>query len=87
MKILSIQLRLCCKLTVIAFLLVAATIHAQSSLGKSPAAPSAQHLRSRLFIYDLHDGSSHVVYTADSIWEAPNWSPDGKFLIANSSGG
>jgi TolB protein len=87
MRILSIQLRLCRQLTVIAFLLIAPTIRAQSSPVKSPEAPSAQHLRSRLFIYDLHDGSSHVVYTADSIWEAPNWSPDGKFLIANSGGG
>ncbi|HTF63205.1 MAG TPA: hypothetical protein VK638_10885 [Edaphobacter sp.] len=43
--------------------------------------------RSRLFIYDLNDGSSHLVYSANSIWEAPNWSPDGKYLIANSGGG
>jgi Tol biopolymer transport system component len=27
------------------------------------------------------------VYTADSIWEAPNWSPDGTYLISNSNGG
>lgn len=46
-----------------------------------------EHLRSRLFIYDLRDGSSHLVYTADSIWEAPNWSPDGSYLISNHSGG
>lgn len=44
------------------------------------------HLRSHLFIYDLRDGSSHEAFTADSIWEAPNWSPDGKYLIANSAG-
>ncbi len=45
------------------------------------------HLRSHLYIYDLRDSSSHEVYTADTIWEAPNWSPDGKYLIANSGGG
>ncbi len=26
------------------------------------------------------------MYTADQIWEAPNWSPDGSYLIANSGG-
>ncbi len=87
MKVLSIQLRFCCKLTLIAFFLAAPTIKAQSSAVHVEAAPSEQHLRSRLFIYDLHDCSSRLVYTADSIWEAPNWSPDGKYLIANSGGG
>jgi TolB protein len=86
MKVLSIQLRFC-KLTLIAFCLAAPTIRAQSSAIRVEGAPSEQHLRSRLFIYDLHNGSSHLVYTADSIWEAPNWSPDGKYLIANSGGG
>src|ERR1700730_14016620 len=80
MKVRSIPLRFCCKLTLIAFFVAAPILKAQSS------APE-QHLRSRLFIYDLHDGSSHLVYSADSIWEAPNWSPDGKYLIANSGGG
>jgi TolB protein len=51
------------------------------------APKASEHLRSRVFIYDLHDGSSHLVYTADSIWEAPNWSPDGTYLVANSGGG
>jgi len=39
-----------------------------------------------MFVYDLRTGSSHEIYTADSIWEAPNWSPDGNYLIANSDG-
>ncbi len=45
-----------------------------------------QHLRSRMFIYDLNDGSSRLLYTADSVWEAPNWSPDGQYLISNHEG-
>jgi hypothetical protein len=77
MKILSIQ-SLFCKLTLIAFFLAAPALQAQSSAARVEAAPHEQHLRSRLFIYDLHDGSSRLVYSADSIWEAPNWSPDGK---------
>jgi TolB protein len=86
MKVLSIQLRFCGKLALIAFFLAAPIFKAQSSAVRA-AAPAEQHLRSRLFIYDLRDGSSRLVYTADSIWEAPNWSPDGKYLIANSGGG
>jgi len=27
-----------------------------------------------------------VVYAADKLWEAPNWSSDGKYLLANSGG-
>ncbi len=81
MKVLSIQLRFCGKLALIAFFLAAPTLKAQSSAVHAEAAPSEQHLRSRLFIYDLRDGSSRLVYSADSIWEAPNWSPDGKYLI------
>jgi TolB protein len=86
MKVLSIQLQFC-KLTLIAFFLTAPALQVQSSAAHVEAAPSEPHLRSRLFIYDLHDGSSRLVYSADSIWEAPNWSPDGKCLIANSGGG
>src|SRR5882757_7679331 len=86
MKVPSTQLRFFSKLTLIAFFLATPTIKSQSSVVHA-AAPSDRHLRSRLFIYDLHDRSSHLVYTADSIWEAPNWSPDGKYLIANSGGG
>src|ERR1700758_1585859 len=85
-KVRSIQLRFCCKLTLLAFFLAAPALKAQSSAVRATA-PAEQHLRSRLFIYDLRDGSSRLVYSADSIWEAPNWSPDGKYLIANSGGG
>jgi TolB protein len=43
-------------------------------------------VRSNLSVYDLETKSVHVVYSADKLWEAPNWSPDGKFLMANSGG-
>jgi TolB protein len=86
-KVRFVQLRFCFKLTLIAFFLAVPLLKAQPSAARAGAAPSEQHLRSRLFIYDLHDGSSHLIFTADSIWEAPNWSPDGKYLIANSGGG
>jgi len=55
--------------------------------GASPAsAQPQQKLRSRLFVYDLRTGKSTLVFAADKIWEAPNWSPDGKYLISNSEG-
>jgi TolB protein len=76
-------------LTGVAFCLLAPALHAQTAPVPAAAAPSEkapEHLRSRLFIYDLHDGSSHLVYTASSIWEAPNWSPDGTYLLSNSGG-
>ena len=44
-------------------------------------------VRSKISIYDLDSKSIRVVYTADKLWEAPNWSPDGKYLLANSGGG
>jgi TolB protein len=79
MNVLSTHLRSSRKYTAIAFLGLASalSVHAQGS---------EQHLRSRVFIYNMHDRSSHLVYTAETIWEAPNWSPDGKYLIANSGG-
>jgi Tol biopolymer transport system component len=87
MKVRSIQSGFWCKLTLIGFFLAPTILQAQSSAVHAEATPPEQHLRSRLFIYDLHDDSSHLVFTSDSIWEAPNWSPDGKYLIANSGGG
>jgi len=42
--------------------------------------------RSRISIYDLDSKSIHVVYESDKVFEAPNWSPDGKYLLSNSGG-
>jgi TolB protein len=47
--------------------------------------PRAQ-IRSKISVYDLTDKSTRVVYTANKLFEAPNWSRDGKHLIANSGG-
>ena len=48
--------------------------------------PNPANVRSMISIYDLQSKSIRVVYTADKLWEAPNWSPDGKYLLANSDG-
>src|SRR6202140_2870734 len=87
MKVWSMHTRFCGMVTLAALCLATPVVFAQAA----PKAPAQGHgeprLRSKLFVYDLRDGSSHLVYTADEIWEAPNWSPDGKYLISNSRGG
>lgn len=43
------------------------------------------NVRSHIAILDL-DGRERVLHTADRHFEAPNWSPDGKYLLLNSGG-
>lgn len=42
--------------------------------------------KSSISVYDLKTKSVRVVYTANELIEAPNWSPDGKFLLVNTGG-
>jgi TolB protein len=97
MQVFPIQWRLPGKVAAVAWCLLAHALHAQTSSvstgvqakvqATAPSATAEQHLRSHIFIYDLRDGSSHPIYSADSIWEAPNWSPNGKYLVSNHGGG
>ncbi len=43
-------------------------------------------IRSKVSVYDMKSKSVTVVYTADKVFEAPNWSTDGKRLLVNSEG-
>jgi len=43
-------------------------------------------LGSRLEIMNVFNGKRKVVYESDKGFEAPNWMPDGKFLLFNSNG-
>lgn len=43
-------------------------------------------MRSSLEIHDLATGASHVVLQSDRVLEAPNWSPDGRWLLVNQDG-
>ncbi len=64
-------------------------LHAQTAPAATTPAPqpnAEQRVRSRISIFDLRDGSTKVVYSADTVWEAPSWSPDSKYLITNSGG-
>jgi hypothetical protein len=42
--------------------------------------------RSRVTVVSADGKSSRVVYTSDRHFEAPNWSPDGSYLLLNSEG-
>ena len=41
---------------------------------------------SKVAVYDLASKKTSIVYSMDGMIEAPNWSPDGKYLLLNSQG-
>lgn len=43
-------------------------------------------MKSSLEIFDIGRGESRVLLETDRLIEAPNWSPDGRFLIVNGDG-
>ncbi|MEE9166471.1 MAG: transporter [Candidatus Neomarinimicrobiota bacterium] len=43
-------------------------------------------VRSDITIFDVYDGTRNVIYTSNELFEAPNWSPDGSYLLVNSQG-
>jgi Tol biopolymer transport system component len=49
--------------------------------------PLAAGQRARLLVADIDGGQPRLVHeTADSALEAPNWSPDGRWLVFNQDG-
>lgn len=42
--------------------------------------------KSSISVYDLKNHFTKVVYSADRLIEAPNWSPDGKYMLVNTGG-
>ena len=59
-----------------------------SNVTVQPLAPqqAQRRVRSKINIYDLATKSVRTIYTEDKLYEAPNWSPDGKYLLVNSGG-
>ncbi|TYR33154.1 hypothetical protein FY036_08845 [Mesorhizobium microcysteis] len=43
-------------------------------------------MKSEIVTHDLATGSERVVLATDQLVEAPNWSPDGKFIVFNGEG-
>ena len=66
------------KITVYLFLLMNLTLSAQIPEGKK--------VISSLYIYDMASGKSTLVLQEERLFEAPNWSPDGQYLLINSGG-
>jgi TolB protein len=64
------------------FLILMAVGCSGSMLAQTPH----QKLRSKLSIYDLSSKKVTTIYSADTVFEAPNWSPDGKLLLINEGG-
>jgi TolB protein len=43
-------------------------------------------VRSHVMLVDIDGPMSEVIYEAPRLFEAPNWSPDGRYLLLNSEG-
>jgi Tol biopolymer transport system component len=66
---------------------VVATVAVITLIGASHTAQQPRpRYASRIMIYDLARKTATQVHEADTVWEAPNWSRDGRFLLANSGG-
>jgi len=65
---------------------LAAVIALLVILSPQAATPPRPQYASEVTIFDLSTNTPTVVHHADDVWEAPNWSHDGKFLLANSNG-
>jgi Tol biopolymer transport system component len=48
--------------------------------------PEGKKVISSLYIYDMASGKSNLILREMRHFEAPNWSPDGKYLLINSLG-
>ena len=64
------------------FVLLSVSALAQTPPAAAPRPPA----RSLISIYDLEKKTTEVVYTAPDVMEAPNWTPDGKYLMINGGG-
>ena len=68
----------------LAFLLVGYS--AAMAQPPAPAPTPAPAVRSFVKIFDRASGQSRVVFTGDGFYQAPNWSPDGEYLLFNTPG-
>lgn len=51
--------------------------------GRGQAPP---RFSSRVMVFDLDRNTARLVYHGRGVWEAPNWSRDGSYLLVNSGG-
>lgn len=73
-------------------LLFLSAIALLSNAAQAPTAQAPESARttpikkSNVSVYDLKSKSVKVIYATDQMVEAPNWSPDGKYLLVNTKG-
>ena len=48
--------------------------------------PRNGRVRSLVTLYNLSDGAKKVIFSGEGFYQAPNWSPDGKYLLMNAPG-
>jgi Tol biopolymer transport system component len=53
---------------------------------QTPAPQPRPSYRSAITVHDLASNTNRVLHEADGVWEAPNWSRDGRHLLVNSGG-
>jgi len=53
--------------------------------GQNTASPSPKY-RTHFLIYDIEAKTAKTVFTIDGEWHAPNWTPDGKYVISDMGG-
>jgi Tol biopolymer transport system component len=68
------------------FLIAAVVTVAPFVLAALLGAQPRPKARSLITIIDRDGSNKRVVFTSDRLFEAPNWSPDGKYLLLNSEG-
>lgn len=67
-------------------LIVVLGVAAPPASGQGTAKEARARVRSILTVVDADGGSPRVVHEADGRFEAPNWSPDGSYLLINADG-
>src|SRR3990170_4316902 len=55
-------------------------------VARGALAQSTDSIRSLLRTVDIQSGRIETVFSADRHFEAPNWSPDGRYFVVNSKG-
>jgi TolB protein len=69
----------------VGFLLAGAAVLGAPIAGQQSGQPRPRY-ESRIMIYDLTRDTSALVHRGEGVWEAPNWSKDGRFLLVNAQG-
>ncbi|MFB3828218.1 MAG: transporter [Bryobacteraceae bacterium] len=63
-----------------------ALLFAQGAEKKGKQMPARPPVKSHITICTVADGSHKIIHTVEGFYQAPNWSPDGKYLLLNSPG-